>query len=95
MFDERELEKHGREGKDLVGGGIDNFVWEREGLVILCGRERGEESVSRCHITLLPNGPAFSSAVWSPSSICSMPSLKIEVLCMLGCKEAQERVVAV
>ena len=69
----------------------------REGLVILCERERGwgEESVSRRHITLLPNDPAFSSAVWSPSSICSMPSLKIEVLCMLGCKEAQARVVAV
>ena len=70
----------------------------REGLVILCKRERervGEESVSRRHITLLPNDPAFSSAVWSPSSICSMPSLKIEVLCMLGCKEAQARVVAV
>ena len=34
-------------------------------------RERGwgEESVSRRHIILLPNGPAFSSAVWSPSSI--------------------------
>ena len=49
-------------------------------------RERGwgEESVSGRHITLLPNDPAFSSAVWSPSSICSMPSLKIEVLCMLG-----------
>ena len=48
-------------------------------------RERvGEESVSRLHITLLPNDPAFSSAVWSPSSICSLPSLKIEVLCMLG-----------
>ena len=78
-----------------------------EGLTILCGGERdwyilckrergwGEESVSRRHITLLPNDPAFSSAVWSPSSICSMPSLKIEVLCMLGCKEAQARVVAV
>ena len=48
-------------------------------------RERvGEESVSRRHITLLPNDPAFSSVVWSPSSICSLPSLKIEVLCMLG-----------
>ena len=70
----------------------------REGLVILCKRERervGEESVSRRHITLLPNDPAFSSVVWSPSSICSLPSLKIEVLCMLGCKEAQARVVAV
>ena len=57
----------------------------REGLVILCKRERGwgEESVSRRHITLLPNGPAFSSVVWSPSSVSSMPSLKIEVLCML------------
>ena len=65
------------------------FLWEREGLVILCGRERGE-SVSRRHIILLPNGPAFSSAVWSPSSISSMPSLKIEVLCMLGCREASE-----
>ena len=70
----------------------------REGLVILCKRERermGEESVSHRHITLLPNDPAFSSAVWSPSSICLLPSLKIEVLCMLGCKEAQARVVAV
>ena len=66
-----------------------------DGLIILCGRERGEESVSRRHITLLPNDPAFSCAVWSPSLICSMPSLKIEVLCMLGCKEAQARVVAV
>ena len=75
-----------------------------EGLIILCGRERdwyfcagerGEESVSRRHISLLPNGPAFSRVVWSPSSISSMPSLKIEVLCMLGCKEAQARVVAV
>ena len=49
-------------------------------------RERGwgEESVSRRHITLLPNDTAFSSPVWSPSSICSLPSLKIEVLCMLG-----------
>ena len=66
-------------------------------MVILCKRERegGGESVSHRHITLLPNDPAFSSAVWSPSSICSMPSLKIEVLCMLGCKEAQARVVAV
>ena len=36
----RELEKHGREGKDLVGWGIDNFVRGREGLVILCKRER-------------------------------------------------------
>ena len=77
MFDER-AGKHGREGKDLMGRGIDNFVRGREGLVILCKRERvGEESVSRRHITLLPNDPAFSSAVWSPSSICSMPSLKI------------------
>ena len=69
----------------------------REGLVILCERERGwgEESVSRRHIILLPNGPAFSSAVWSPSSISSMPSLQIEVLCMLGCREAQARVVAI
>ena len=70
----------------------------REGLVILCKREReggGEESVSRRHITLLTNDPAFSSAVSLPSSIYSMPSLKIEVLCMLGCKEAQARVVAV
>ena len=32
----RELEKHGREGKDLVGWGIDNFVRGIEGLVILC-----------------------------------------------------------
>ena len=75
----RELEKHGREGKDLVGGGINIFVRGREELVILCKRERervGEESVSHRHITLLPNDPAFSSAVWSPSSICSMPSLK-------------------
>ena len=93
----RELEKHGREGKDLVGSGIDKFVRGREGLVILCERERGwgKESVSRRHIILLPNGPAFSSAVWSPSSISSMPSLKIEVLCMLGCREAQARVVAI
>ena len=77
-----------------------------EGLAILCGGERdwyfcareregGEESVSRRHIILLPNGPAFSSAVWSPSSISSMPSLKIEVLCMLGCREAKVRVVAI
>ena len=66
--------------------GIGNFVRERGW---------GEESVSRHHITLLPNDPAFSSAVWSPSSICSLPSLKIEVSCMLGCKEAQARVVAV
>jgi len=78
-----------------------------EGLIILCGergignfvceRERGwgEEPINHHHIILLPNGPAFSSAVWSPSSISSMPSLKIEVLCMLGCKEAQARVVAV
>ena len=75
-----------------------------EGLIILCRergisnfvRERGgEESVSRRHIILLPNGPAFSSAVWSPSSISSMPSLKIEVVCMLGCREAQARVVAI
>ena len=27
----RELEKHGREVKDRVGGGIGNFVREREG----------------------------------------------------------------
>ena len=66
-----------------------------EGLIILCGRERGQESVSRRHIILLPNGPAFSSAVWSRSSISSMPSLKVEVLCMLGCREAQARVVAI
>ena len=59
-------------------------------MVILCERERvGEESVSRRHIILLPNCPAFSSAVWSPSLISSMPSLKIEVLCMLGCEEAR------
>ena len=71
-------------------------------MVILCKRERererervGEESVSHRHITLLPNDPAFSSVVWLPSLICSMPYLKIEVLCMLGCKEAQARVVAV
>ena len=56
-------------------------------------RERGEDSVSRRHIILLPNGPAFSSAVWS--LISSMPSLKIEVVCMLGCREAQARVVAI
>ena len=36
----RELEKHGQERKDLVGCGIDNFVQGREGLVILCERER-------------------------------------------------------
>ena len=66
-----------------------------EGLIILCAGERGEESVSRHHIILLANGPAFSSAVWLPSSISSMPSLKIEVLCMLGCREAQARVVAI
>ena len=72
----------------LCGGrGIGNFVQERERV--------GEESVSRRHITLLPNDPAFSSVVWSPSLICSLPSLKIEVLCMLGCKEAQARVVVV
>ena len=65
-----------------------------EGLIILCGRERGE-SVSRHHIILLPNGPAFSSGVWSPSSISSIPSLNIEVVCMLGCREAQARVVAI
>jgi len=72
-------------------------VQGREGLVILCKRERGwgEESVSRRHITLLPNDTAFSSMVWLLSSICSLPSLNIEVLCMLGCKEAQARVVAV
>ena len=59
-------------------------------------REReGEESVSLHHIILLPNGPAFSSAVWSPSSVSSMPSLKIEVVCMLGCREAQARVVTI
>ena len=64
-------------------------MWGREGLVILCKRERvGEESVSRRHITLLPNDPAFSSAVWSPSSISWMPCLKIEVLCMLACEES-------
>ena len=79
-----------------------------EGLIILCGervignfmrereRERmGEESVSRRHIILFPNGPAFSSAVCSPASISSMPSLKVEVLCMLGCEEGQARVVAI
>ena len=79
-----------------MGLGIDKFVRGREGLIILCERERvGEESVSRRHIILLPNVPTFSSAVWSPSSISSMPSLKIEVVCMLGCREAQERVVAI
>ena len=78
---------------NLCGGrGIGNFVRERERER---EREWGEESVSCRHITLLPNGPTFSSAVWPPSLICSMPSLKIEVLCMLGCKEAQARVVAV
>ena len=66
----------------------------REVLVFLCGRE-GEESVSRRHIILLPNGPTFSSAVWSPSSISLMRSLKVEVLCMMGCREAQARVVAI
>ena len=66
-----------------------------EGVIILCRRERGEESVSLRHIFLLPNGPAFSSAVCRRSSISSMPSLEVEVLCMLGCKEAQARVVAV
>ena len=99
MFDERA-------GKNMDERGRISWV---EGLIILCGGERdwqfcarerereggGEESVSRRHITLLPNVPAFSSAVWSPSSICSMSSLTIEVLCMLGCKEAQARVVAV
>ena len=39
MFDER-AEKTWTEGKDLMGCGIDNFVWGREGLVILCERER-------------------------------------------------------
>ena len=76
-----------------------------EGLIIACGergignlvreRDGGEESVSRRHSVLLPNGPAFSSAVWSPYSVSSMPSLKIEVVCMLGCREAQARVVAI
>ena len=77
------------EGLTILCGerGIGNFVQERDRV--------GEESVSRCHITLLPNDPAFSSAVWLPSSVFSLPSLKIEVLCMLGCKEAQARVVAV
>jgi len=60
----------------------------------LCGRE-GEELVSRRHIILLLNGPAFSIVVWSPSSISSRPSLKTEVLCMLGCRDAQARVVAI
>lgn len=96
MFDERagktwtrgEGSRGLRDGQFCAGErGIGNFVQERERV--------GEESVSRRHITLLPNDPAFSNAVWSPSSICSMPSLKIEVLCMLGCKEAQARVVAV
>ena len=95
MFDERAGKtwtrgegSRGLRDRQFCAGerGIGNFVRERE---------RGEESVSRHHIILLPNGPAFCSAVWLPSSISSMPSLKIEVLCMLGCREAQARVVAV
>ena len=94
----REQEKDGWEGKDLVGWGIDNFVWGREGLVILCKRER--EGWGRIQSAVVTSScfqmtPHFSSAVWSLSLIYSLHSLKIEVLCMLGCKEAQARVVAV
>ena len=68
-----------------------------EGLIILCGgrgignfvREREDGGRSQSAII------TSSSAMWSPSSISSMPSLKIKVLCMLGCREAQARVVAI
>ena len=59
------------------------------------GRERGEESFSSHHIILLLNGPTFSSAVWSLSSMSLMPPLKIEVVRMQGCGEAHARVVAI
>ena len=93
-FDERAQENKDERGGacvcacGLVGSGIDIFVRVRE-------RERAKESVSRFYVSLLPTGPAFSSAVWSTSSFFPMPSLKIEVVCMPGCREAQAIVVTI
>ena len=57
----------------------------REGLVILGEREGGGRSQSAVVTSFcFQMAPAFSSAEWLPSSISSMPSLKIKVLCMLG-----------